>query len=59
MTSTRTPIFPHRGSRGDLSRRRKEAQLLMIEDTRIDEAIALAGIREQVRIFGFDGVRGL
>lgn len=59
MTSTRTPIFPHRGSRADLSRRRKEAQLLMIEDTRIDEAIALAGIREQVRIFGFDGVRGL
>ncbi|BAR61895.1 hypothetical protein NK6_8748 [Bradyrhizobium diazoefficiens] len=31
----------------------------MIEDTRIDEAIVLAGIREQARIFGFDGIRGL
>ncbi|MEY9178311.1 hypothetical protein ACVII1_001319 [Bradyrhizobium elkanii] len=59
MGSTRTPMIPHRGSRADLSRRRKEAQLLMIEDSRIDEAIVLAGIREQVRIFGFDSVRGL
>ncbi|MCS3449936.1 hypothetical protein M2222_001241 [Bradyrhizobium elkanii] len=58
--STKGPITRYRGSWADLERRRREATLAMIEDDRVDAAIAIAGLREQVRAFeGIDRVRGL
>lgn len=57
--STKGPITPYRGSWADLERRRRENALLLIEDNRVDDAIVLAGIREQARMFkGIDRVRG-
>jgi hypothetical protein len=57
--STKGPITPYRGSWADLERRRRETSLLIIEDNRVDDAIVLAGIREQARMFeGIDRVRG-
>ncbi|WP_316207480.1 hypothetical protein [Bradyrhizobium sp. SZCCHNR3118] len=53
------PITRYRGSWADLERRRKDAQLLMIEDSRVDDAIAIAGLREQASLFDrIDRVRG-
>ncbi|MHC2249932.1 hypothetical protein [Bradyrhizobium elkanii] len=58
--STKGPITPYRGSWADLERRRREATLAMIEEDRVEAAITIAGIREQVRAFeGIDRVRGL
>jgi len=53
------PITPYRGSWVDEQSSRRNAALLLGDERSIDEAIAVASIREQVRIFGVDRVRGL
>lgn len=43
----------------ETERRRRRASIMLFDDTLVEDAIALAGIREQVRLFGVDRVRGL
>jgi hypothetical protein len=56
--STKGPITPYRGSWADQEFKRRNAALLLT-DLHVDDAISVATLREQVRIFGFDRVRGL
>ena len=57
--STKGPITPYRRSWADQEFRRRQAALMFSDHRQIDDAIAIANIREQVRLFGIDRVRGL
>jgi hypothetical protein len=58
--STKGPITPYAGSWADQEfKRRRAAALLIGDDQSIEDAISLATMREQVRTFGFDRIRGL
>ena len=57
--STKGPITPYRGSWADQEFKRRNAAVLLGDDRHIDDAIQVASIREQVRLFGVDRVRGL
>ena len=57
--STKGPITPYRGSWADQEFKRRNAALLLGNDRHIDDAIQVATIPEQVRLFGVDRVRGL
>jgi hypothetical protein len=57
--STKGTITPYRGSWADQEFRRRQAALMLTDHHHIDDAIAIASIREQVRLFGIDRVRGL
>jgi hypothetical protein len=57
--STKGPITPYRGSWADQEFKRRNAALLMTDLHNVDDAISVATIREQVRLFGVDRVRGL
>jgi hypothetical protein len=55
--STKGPITPHRGSWA--AQQRRSAALMLGDSYRIDDSIAIASIRENIRLFGVDRVRGL
>jgi hypothetical protein len=57
--SRKGPITPYRGSWADQEFKRRNAQLLLGDTYRVDDNIAIATIRESIRLFGFDRVRGL
>ena len=57
--STKGPITPYRGSWADQEFKRRNAALLLGDDRHTDDAIQIASIREQARLFGVDRVRGL
>jgi hypothetical protein len=57
--STKGPITPYRGSWADQEFKRRNAALLITDLHNVDDAISVATIREQVRLFGVDRVRGL
>ncbi len=57
--STKGPITPYRGSWANQEFKRRNAALLLGDDRHIDDSIQIASIREQVRLFGVDRVRGL
>ena len=57
--STKGPITPYRGSWTDQEFKRRNAALLLGDDRHVDDSIQIASIREQVRLFGVDRVRGL
>jgi hypothetical protein len=57
--STKGPITPYRGSWADQEFKRRNAAVLMTDLHNVDDAISVATIREQVRLFGVDRVRGL
>jgi hypothetical protein len=52
-------ITPYRGSWADQEFKRRNASLMLSDPNSVDDAIAVANIREQVRLFGIDRVRGL
>jgi hypothetical protein len=57
--STKGPITPYRGSGAQQEFKCRNAALSLGDDRHLDEAIAVASMREQVRLFGVDRVRGL
>jgi len=56
--STSSAVSP-RIAGSDHHKRRRTSALLLSLDDQVDDAIAIASIRESVRIFGIDRVRGL
>jgi hypothetical protein len=56
--SNKGPITPYRGSWADQEFKRR-TELMLADAQPIDDAIAIATIRENIRIFGADRVRGL
>ena len=57
--STKGPITPYAGSWADQEFKPRRAALLIGDEQTIEDAISLATMREQVRTFGVDRVRGL
>jgi len=57
--STKGPITPYHGSWADHEHRRRSGALLLASDHRINDPIVMASIRENIRLFGIDRIRGL
>jgi hypothetical protein len=57
--STKGPITPYAGSWADQEFKRRNAAMLIGDDQVLEDAISLATMREQVRTFGVDRIRGL
>jgi hypothetical protein len=57
--TTKGVITPYAGSWAHQEFKRRNAALLIGNDQALDDAITIATIRETVRTFGLDRVRGL
>jgi hypothetical protein len=56
--SNKGPITPYHGSWADQEFKRRCAEIMAADTSRVDDCIAMANIRETIRTMGVDRVRG-